>query len=261
LDAELLVADALQMDRLGLYLDFDRPLAPLELERVREHVERRRAYEPVAYLLGHREFYGRSFEVNSFVLVPRPETELLVERVLALISSEEDATILDIGTGSGAIAVTLAAERPSLIVDATDISPSAIQVAQRNAHHHGVGDRVRFLETDLFPTTRNDKPYDVIVSNPPYIRESEIETLQPDVAKHEPHVALNGGSDGLDVFRRIAEKCAGFLGPRGAIVLEVGAGQAESVSKLFFQAFPASSVQIHRDLARIERVVEITTNA
>lgn len=190
LDAELLVAKALGIDRVGLYLDLNRPLLEGERSAIRPLVTRRREREPVAYILGHRDFYGRRFAVTPDVLIPRPDTETLVEHALECIPQEAPCRVLDVGTGSGAIAVTIAAERPLATVTATDISEAALRVASKNAELHEVAARVRLEKADLLGGADQ---YDVIVSNPPYIASAEIKTLQAEVQEHEPIAALEAG--------------------------------------------------------------------
>jgi release factor glutamine methyltransferase len=255
LDAELLVADALGIDRVRLYMDLHRPLVAGELVAVRARVARRRAREPVAYILGRREFYGRSFEVGPAVLVPRPETETLVERALELLPAEGEGRVLDLCTGSGAIAVTLAAARPVLRVDATDVSEQALEVARRNAARLGVAERVRFHRGDLFEPLPAGRRYDLVVANPPYVPDRVVATLQPEVAEHEPRIALAGGDDGLDVVRRIVAGASDRLVPGGRLLFEIGAGQAGAVRELLEGRL--REVRIHPDLAGIERVVEV----
>ena len=200
LDAELLVAEALGTDRVGLYLDLHRPLVDAERSSIRPLVARRREREPVAYILGHRDFYGRRFNVTKDVLIPRPDTETLVDHALECIPEARPCRVLDIGTGSGAIAVTIAAERPLAMVTATDISEAALKVAANNAERLGVAERIRFERANLLSSTEQ---YDLIVSNPPYVARSEMLSLQAEVRKHEPSDALEAGEDGLDIIRAL----------------------------------------------------------
>ena len=251
LDAELLLAHALGTDRLHLYLDMERPVSSDERNRTRELVARRRRFEPVAYILGAREFYGRAFTVGPGVLVPRPETELLVALVLA---SKPDGPLLDLCTGSAAIAVTLACELPEAEVHATDISPQALTIAAANAERHDVATRVRLFEGDLFaplPATR----YTCITANAPYIAEHEWDTLSADIREHEPRGALIAGASGLEIIERICAEAADWLLPGGGLFLEVGAGQAAAVTTQLRGDERYAQVQTHRDLAGIERVI------
>lgn len=255
LDAELLVAHSLGIDRVRLYMELDRPLDEGERAGIRELALRRRKREPVAYLIGSREFYGRRFRVTPDVLIPRPDTETLIEAALERWP-EGEARVLDLGTGSGAIAITLAAERPPARVDATDISAAALAVARDNAERLGVMDRIRFLEGDLFAPVRDER-YDLIVSNPPYVAETERAALMPDVRDFEPSAALFAGPSGLAIHERIAAGVRDRLVPGGAVLVEVGAGQASKVAALF-EANGLTNVTIHRDLGKIERVVRAT---
>ncbi|MFW6085835.1 MAG: peptide chain release factor N(5)-glutamine methyltransferase [Myxococcota bacterium] len=253
LDGELLVAHALGLDRVGLYLDLDRPLEGSELAAIRALVKRRREREPVAYILGRRDFYGRSFEVDPAVLVPRPDTETLVERALAHLDGE--ARVLDLCTGSGIVAIVLAAERPAIHVDGTDLSEAALEVARRNAERHGVGERTAWFQGDLFGAVPAGRTYDVITANPPYVSEADYGALQPEITRWEPGMALTAGPEGLDVIRRIAREAGAYLVPGGHLCVEVGQGQADAVASLFVQA-GLEHVATHPDLAGIPRVVE-----
>lgn len=255
LDAELVVAQALGIDRVRVYMELDRPLTSDELAAIRALVARRRKYEPIAYILGRKEFYGRAFEVGPAVLVPRPETELVVERALALLPEGSEARVLDLCTGSGAIAVSIAAERPRVQVDATDVSEGALELAGRNALAHGVSERLRLLQGDLFVALDRDARYSLVVANPPYIVDAEVASLSPDVASWEPHLALAGGPDGLSLVRRIVEGAPRVLEPGGSLVFEIGKGQAPGVLALLTTPVWAEA-RAYQDLARIERVVE-----
>lgn len=263
LDAELLLCNVLKCDRVRLYMDMPRPLAREELDAVRALVQRRRKREPVAYIIGEREFYKHAFEVSSAVLIPRPETEIVVDRALAVLpkGATEPAHALDLCTGSGAIAITLAAERPLLQVDATDISPEALAVATRNAVRIGVAERVALLHGDLFAPLPRDRRYAVITANPPYVTDTDYKTLAPEILQHEPSLALVAGADGLDVLRRICAEAADWLAPQGFLVMELGAGQAPAVMELLHATKRFADVVAHRDLAGIERVVTAMVTA
>jgi release factor glutamine methyltransferase len=254
LDAELLVASALGIDRIGLYLDLNRPLHEEERAAIRPLVARRRDREPVAYILGHRDFYGRRFEVTPEVLIPRPDTETLVEHALAQIPLDTPCRVLDVGTGSGAIAVTLAAARPDATITATDISEPALEVAKRNAFLHGVLDRIAFEHVDLLRATER---YDVVVSNPPYIASAELRELQDEVRMHEPNTALEAGEDGLDVVRRLLDAAKHATDVGAHLLIEIGAGQARSVVDLATEGGGWERVAVYPDLNRIERVVHL----
>ncbi len=258
LDAELLVAHALGQRRVALYMDLDRPLADAELAAIRELVKRRRAREPIAYIVGEREFWKRAFEVSRSVLVPRPDTEILVSSALPLLPNDREARVLDLCTGSGILAVTLAAERPRVRAVATDLSAEALEVARRNAARHGVGDRVDFRLGDLFDAVRGEPPFDLVVSNPPYIPTAEIETLDADVRAYEPRMALDGGADGFELHRRLASGAASYLAPGGSLLVEVGMGQAPQLEKTLAAAGPYGEVRSVLDYGGIARVVAAT---
>ena len=254
LDAELLVAKALGTDRIGLYLDLNRPLVDRERSEIRPLVARRREREPVAYILGHRDFYGRRFKVTPDVLIPRPDTEILVEHALECIPDDAACRVLDVGTGSGAVAVTIAAERPLAIVTATDISEAALAVAASNAEQLEVSARVRFEQADLL---RGADQYDVIVSNPPYVARPEIETLQTEIREHEPATALEAGEDGLDVVRALLAATEPVTASGAQMLIEIGVGQAASVVDFAKGHTAWAPVAVYPDLNRIDRVVHL----
>lgn len=254
LDAELLVADALGIERIGLYLDLNRPLLEEERSAIRPLVARRREREPVAYILGRRDFHGRSFEVTPDVLIPRPDTETLVDAALEVIPRQSACRVLDVGTGSGAIAVTLASERPEAIVTATDVSETALEVARRNARALGVADRIVFELRDLLDA---NACYDVVVSNPPYVASSDLDELQEEVRDYEPRRALEAGADGLAVIRRLLVAAGETTAQGSRLLVEVGAGQARKVVDLARQGGIWELVQLGLDLGRIERVVHL----
>jgi release factor glutamine methyltransferase len=255
LDAEVMIAHVLGVDRVHLYMDLDRPLTAAELGAVRALVVRRRQREPVAYLTGQREFYRRAFEVSPAVLIPRPDTECLVERALALLAPESSARVLDLCTGSGAIAVSLAAERRLVHVDATDISSEALAVARRNAERHGVTERLSFHEGDLFGALTETRRYDLIIANPPYVRTDELPQLAPEL-RHEPSLALLGGMDGLEVLDRLGAQVGSWLAEHGVVLFEVGEGQAAHVSDALRRQSIFCNVRSHADLGGVARVVE-----
>ena len=261
LDAELLLAHALESARLRLYIEHDKPVLPAERERFRELV-RRRAQErvPVSILLGEREFWSLSFKVTKDVLTPRPDTETLVEAVLSKLkgprAAEPDAEqrwrILDLGTGSGAIALSLASELPEADITATDLSEAALQIAAENADRLLQGERVRFLHGDLFDPVARER-FDIVVSNPPYVARRDAKSLPPELA-HEPELALFAGEDGLDVIRRLVAGAGERLSPGGWLMIELSPEQAGTVEQLFAGA---GCVDVERrfDLARRPRVL------
>jgi len=258
LDAELLLSSVLSCDRVRLYMDMPRPLSRAELDAVRGLVQRRRKREPVAYILGAREFYRHSFEVGPGVLVPRPETELVVDRALAALPRDaaEPSFALDLCTGSGVIAITLAAEREALRVDATDLSPEALAIAARNVARNEVGERVTLHRGDLFEPLPTGRRYAVITANPPYVADGDYAGLAPEITAHEPKLALVAGADGLDVLRRICAQAAEWLAASGMLIVELGAGQAAPVMQLLAATQRFTDIAAHRDLGGIDRVVE-----
>lgn len=277
LEAELLLRQALEMERTGFYSGLDGELTSLELTKLEELLAQRLARRPNAYIRHVKEFYGLEFYVDERVLIPRPETELLVEKALEVarqytrnprvfysplsvngegpavrsIDSESSFSIADIGTGSGAIAVALAVNLPDAEIYATDISEAALEVAEINCQKHRVADRTHLLRGDLL--TPLNQSVDIIVANLPYIPDTELDRLAPEVSLYEPRSALSGGQDGLDYIRRLLEQAPGKLKPGGALLLEVGMGQAEVVAEMARRHF--SDVTVAADLAGIGRVV------
>ena len=256
LDAELLMAAAAHTSRAAVIIGAAEIDATV-LERFERMVARREAREPLAYIVGHREFFSLEFEVCPGLLVPRPETERLVETALDFLNGRLSATILDIGTGSGAIAIAIAKNAPAVRIVALDISKVSLEVAARNARRHRCADRITFLHGDCFAAldeARYGSPFDLIVSNPPYIAEAEFATLAPEVRDFEPRIALAGGRDGMGFYRRIAAGLSRWLRRDGEVILEVGAGQADAVETLMRAVGCMASVRVH-DLAGLERVV------
>jgi release factor glutamine methyltransferase len=255
LDAEVLLAHVLGVDRVRLIIDSALPLGQDELARYRALHQRRRGGEPVAYLIGVREFFGRPFRVDARVLVPRPETELLVEVALARTRERSlSARVLDLCTGSGCVAITLGRERPTTQVLATDLSEDALRVAADNALRLGASN-VAFQRADLFQgVARPDGWFELITANPPYIADGEERELPVDVRAFEPRMALFAGSDGLDLVRRIVAEAPQRLAPGGVLAMEIGAGQAPAVRALL-EAAGFEEIEAARDLARHERVV------
>ena len=256
LDAELLLADTLGLTRVELYTNYDRPLQKEEVDRFRDLLRRRAMREPVAYILGRREFWSLDFEVDRRVLIPRPETETLVEAALEVLGARTSGAapaLLDLGTGSGALAIALAVEIPALRVVATDIAAAALEVAPRNAARHDVADRIDFRQGDLYAAVREDERFDAVVSNPPYCRRAELAGLEPEVREWEPGCALVSGTDGMDVTRRIVAGAGKFLAPDGWLLVEVGT-QAEDVRDLMTKE-RWRDVRAFDDLAGRVRVV------
>jgi release factor glutamine methyltransferase len=227
LNAEHLLAHALGLKRMELYLQFDRPLGEAERAPLREMVKRRGAREPLQHVLGTAEFHGRTFACDKRGLVPRPETEQLVEIALEITKAKTSPKILDTGTGSGVIAITLALETPSAEVHAVDISPDALALAAENAARHELAARISFHQADLLPP--GDTKFDLIAANLPYIPAGEIAALSAEV-RQDPALALDGGTDGLDLIRRLVADAPDRLTPGGALLLEIGIGQADAVN-------------------------------
>lgn len=285
LGAEVLLAHVLEVSRAHLLAHPERLLSAPEWAAYVQLVKRGAAGEPLFYLIGHREFYGLDFLVDPRVLIPRPETELLVEQALAYISAYRPVTVADIGTGSGCIAVTLAVhlfgspspptsplpelwerrkggeEKGVQAIYATDISAAALEVARANAERHGVADKITFLQGDLLAPL--PEPVALIVANLPYVARDEWGQLsaEANVAEFEPSIALDGGGDGLALFRRFFQQAPVALTPGGAILLEIGAGQAEAVMALARTAFPHAHISVARDYAGLERIVSVRTDA
>ena len=254
LDAELLVAHALATTRIQLVIDARRTLDAAELERLRDLVRRRRAHEPIAYILGAREFYGRVFRVDKRVLVPRPDTEVLVDVGLERTRNVSMSTrALDLCTGSGCVAITLARERPTSFVVGSDISDDALALARENALRLGAYN-VALRSGDLFSALPRTCRFDLVTSNPPYIPSGEIASLPPDIRGFEPRTAIDGGTDGLATLRRIVEGAPAGLVPGGALAVEVGEGQARAVVSMF-EAAGFQGIEVRRDYGGIERVV------
>lgn len=255
LDAELIVAHALGIRRLDVYLRFEQPLDEAELAKIRGLLERRRKREPMAYILGERHFYNRTFKVDARALVPRPETELLVEAAVTRLKArgEGPLRVLDVGTGTGAIAITLALECPSVTVDAVDLSDAALSLARENVAAHGLGDRVTLHQGSLYKPVGNAR-YDLVVSNPPYIPTAECDELMPDVAKFEPRLALDGGPDGTLVLRSLVAGAPAHLLPGGSLLVELGHDQGPA-AKAMAEAAGFPSVGVTLDYARLDRVL------
>jgi release factor glutamine methyltransferase len=249
LDAELLLAEILGLDRIGLYLHFDRPLTASELIDYRALVGRRARREPLQNILGRVEFWSLPLTVSPAVLIPRPDTETLVAE--ALKKTSPSCVILDVGTGSGAIALALARELPGAHIEGIDISPEALAIAAANARRHGLEERVRFRPADL--RHLDGGPFDLVVANPPYIPADDIAGLMPEVRDFEPHLALDGGPDGLDFYRLLAPGAARVLRPGGWLLVEVGIGQADQVQTIFSTHNFADQFSA-RDIAGVERV-------
>jgi len=253
LNIEHLLADTLGKKRIELYLEFDRSLTERELEPLREKVRRRAEGEPLQHLLGHWDFFGRTFKIDRRALIPRPETELLVEALLQELATCHGSAnrLVDIGTGSGVLAITLALERPGLEVFAVDLSDDALALARENAERLGVSDRIIFRRSDLLD--QMEGPFHWIVANLPYIPTAELGTLQREV-KFDPALALDGGKDGLTIVKRLIESVPGKIASNGVIALELGHGQAQRVWG-FLADQNYRDMSIRKDYQGVERLL------
>jgi release factor glutamine methyltransferase len=254
LQAELLLAHVLRTDRLHLYTDVRRTLSEAELERYHELIERRAAGEPTQHLVGSAYFFGRAFVCDRRAMIPRPETEVLVEICLRELRADAPLEILDLCCGSGIIGLTLLADRPRYRADLSDLSNDAVELAAENARRLNIADRVQTLRGDLLAPHDPAKRWDCIVANPPYVRTAEISSLSTEVREHDPHLALDGGPDGLDFVRRIAAEARGRLRGAGLLALEIGDDQGPEASRIVYDA-GWRDVRVWPDLARRDRVV------
>ena len=235
LQTELLLAHLLKLPRMKLYLDFERQLSDAELAQLRELIVRRSQREPLQHITGSTSFCGLEITVNRHVLIPRPETELLAERGWNHLSPITDGQALDFGTGSGCLAIAIAVKCPSARICALDVSNDALVIARQNAEANQVASRIQFHHGDGFAALPENVQFDLILSNPPYIASAEIATLQPEVRDFDPLLALDGGVDGLDFYRRLAAQAGGFLKSGGKLMVEFGDGQAEAISQILRQ--------------------------
>ncbi len=258
-EAEILLAHAAGMSRAKLYASLSDPVPEPELQSYRDLIARRAGGEPSAYLTEHKEFFGLDFYVDHRVLIPRPETELLVETALHLAGTRfagRPLKIADIGAGSGAIAITLACHLPQAQMYGIEISPDALAVARTNAERHGVADRIEWLRGDLLGPL--PAPVDIIVANLPYITRQDYANLPREIRDHEPKGALLGGEDGLDFVSRLLDQAPSKLRPGGSILLEIGPFQREQVSARATVVFPGATIEVLKDLAGLDRAVLIS---
>ncbi len=254
LDVETLLQKVLGVDRLYILLNLDRVLSNDEEQLFNKFIEERLNNRPIAYIVGNREFMGLDFYVQEGVLIPRPDTEILVEEVIELAKDKGKVNILDIGTGSGAITVSLAKYLENAKVTSVDISDIALEIGKRNAMENNVADRIDFIKSDLFSALDKNLKFDIIVSNPPYIKREVIETLDKQVKDFEPYNALEGGIDGLDFYRAITTQAKDFLKEGGILAYEVGHDQSEDISKLM-EMDGYTNIYTRKDLQQIDRVV------
>lgn len=259
INAEILLAHILNCKRLELYLAFDRPLGDAEVSMYRSFLKRRGEYEPLQYIIGSVEFYGLPFNVNSSVLIPRQETEILVEEVINEYRNKSDLSILDIGTGSGNIAIALAINLPGTRVTGIDISEDALELARKNSALNGTIDRVKFLHNDILNDGEVGNDFDVIVSNPPYVSGKDFERLRPELKIYEPRRALTDEADGLIYYRKILSKAGCLLKSGGRLFFEIGQGQSASVKDIF-EEYNFTAIRIRNDYLNIERVISGVLN-
>jgi release factor glutamine methyltransferase len=258
-NAEMLLAHTLGVERIDLYVQYDRELEPEELQCFKGFIQRRIQREPVAYIVGKKEFWSMDLKVTPDVLIPRPETETLVEAALRIIPAEPGPAplkILDLGTGSGAIVLAMASERPGHRFYAVDGSERALAVAQDNARTHGFSETITFLHGSWFDPVRDQGYYDVIVSNPPYVPSQEFMALPPEIARHEPREALEGGSDGLEAIRLITRHAWEHIVPGGWLLFEIGHDQWGPVEKLMTVAGAYGDLAVIKDYSGHDRVVQ-----
>jgi release factor glutamine methyltransferase len=254
LNAELLLSEILNCKRLDLYLKFDQPLKENEVDKYREWISRRGKFEPLQYIIGKVEFFGLQFKVTRDVLIPRSETEILVEEVINSYKGKSGLKILDIGTGSGNIPIALAKNLANAEITTVDVSAKAIEIAKENALLNGVESEVKFILSDVNHLKIETGSFDIVISNPPYISAEEYPTLQKEIIDYEPSIALTDANDGLDFYRAIAERSKSFLKNEGKVFLEIGKGQFEDVEKILSKN-DFHNIEIIKDYQQIERVI------
>jgi release factor glutamine methyltransferase len=254
LESELLLRHTLGIDRVQLYLALENELSPDQSVEFQRLIRRRLDGEPTAYITGHREFYGLDFYVDSTVLIPRPESELLVEKAIELVQNRLLSSVAEVGTGCGAIAVSLALNLPQVKIYATEISASALEVARFNCRKHGVEGRICLLEGDMLDPL--PEQVDLIAANLPYVSEAELTSVN--TLGFEPSLALNGGPDGLDKIRHLCRQADKKLRPGGCLLMEIGQGQGEAVTSLLHEIFPRAEIEVTPDLSGINRVVNLS---
>ncbi len=255
MNAELLLADILKCKRLELYLMYDRPLTEKELTEYREYLKRRSTFEPAQYIIGTDEFYGLEFKVSPAVLIPRPETEILVETVINSVSKEDELQIMDIGSGSGNISIAIALNLPNAYVTGIEISESAIVVAEENLKKYDLNKRVSFLNYDILSLNRDEfSDFDIIVSNPPYVSKEDYGKVQKEILNYEPNIAVTDFHDGYKFYREIISLTAQVLKPNGKIFLEIAQGQSKKISE-FMKENNFKEISIVQDYQKIDRVI------
>ena len=254
-NAELLLADILGCKRLELYLIFDKPLSDDEILKYRMFIKRRGNFEPLQYILGKVEFYGLDFFVNPSVLIPRPETEILIETILKNLSRDKEQMILDIGCGSGIISITLAVNLEKAVIIATDINDQALKLAKQNSVMHNVSNKINFIQHNILTEGLNDLPtFDIIVSNPPYVSKENYSSLQKEIIQFEPRIAVTDENDGYTFYKVITEKAFSKLKGNGRLIFEIAQGQSEAVRKIMEQN-NFINIKVIKDFQNIDRVV------
>lgn len=253
LNAELLLAEILKCKRIDLYISFDRPLKENEINEYREFIRRRGNHEPLQYILGKVIFYNLEYIVNNDVLIPRPETEILVDEIINKFKYANSLNILDVGTGSGIISISLAKYLTVSKVDALDISKKAIDIARQNAINNKIAEEINFIVSDFFNYNENEKLYDIIVSNPPYISIQEYEKLQNEIKNYEPKISLTDFNDGLSFYREIINKSSKMLKKNGYLFFEIGYNQKNEVESMMKNYF--CNIKVIKDFQNIDRVI------
>jgi len=260
IEAEMLLRECLSLDRTRLYARLGEELSTEQEEAYRGLIVRRMVYEPAAYILGHKEFFGLEFEVTPAAIIPRPETEVLVEIAIDFLRrhSAHDREIADIGTGSGVIAVSIAHAVPEAHIVAVDLSDDALELARRNAERHRVQRRIRFVQGDLVAPL-DGGAFGLIAANLPYVRTSDWEQLPREIREHEPREGLDGGADGLQVITRLLQQAPAHLAPGGLLLAEIGDTQGWAAADMAREAFPSACVEVRRDLSGRDRVLTVQT--
>jgi release factor glutamine methyltransferase len=263
--AEILLSHVLNTRRIDLYLRYDQPLTPDELERFKVLIKRRMNREPVAYILGCKEFWSMGLHITRDVLIPRPETECLVEKSLGMLAVDanmKSKLILELGTGCGAVILALASENPRHSYWATDISINAIRIARQNAMQNDLNGKIHFIAGDWFaPLGSKTGVFDLIVSNPPYIKSGDLVQLQPEIHAYEPLLALDGAADGLHCLRHIIQSAYRFLKPAGALILEIGHDQKASLKQMIAECGEYEGVSFYQDYSGYDRILQMNKKA
>lgn len=264
LNSELLVGHALNLSRVQLYLNFEKPITANEVENIRNYLKRRANHEPIQYILGETEFYSLKIKLNRHTLIPRPETEILVDTVLnqcmKIGNKKEMFQILDVGAGSGNIAIALAKNLTNSRITAIDIQSEALKIAKENAEFHQLQNKIDFVQQNILDrNSALSTKFDIIVSNPPYISRDEFDSLPEEVKNFEPYIALDGGSDGLQIYHRLIELASSLLLLDGFVAVEIGANQADKIKNIFANSGAFQYIKIINDLNKLPRVLMAKT--